>query len=474
MNTHSTLDALSNLVGADNVLTENAEVSFYTSDLFFEGVPAMAVIALGSRAELANAVKLCVEAGIAVLPRGGGLSYTAGYVQDDASLDAIVLDTRRLNQILDVNPDNMTITVESGCTWEQVSKAAAEHGLRVTMPGPTTGRYSTIGGSLSNNSMFFSSAKTGTAADAVVGLEVVTADGTLITTGSGAINNGVPFFRNNGPDLTGLFLSDAGSLGIKTAATLRLEPVPAGTAFTSVAFESFEQMIPAVQTVGRSGLATECLAVGAIGGEAGPSLHLTVEGYSQDIADAQLAALIGLMGPQGQPQEPMVPTFIHENGFGFVQSPLDPKGRLQIWTHGVFAIGQTLDAYKALRAVLDKHQTAMTEHGVDATMSFACAGIAMMVEPVLFWASKPTPLHLQGMAKVEAGQNTASDSADSLVREIRNDIRTAMDGLGAAHMQYGRFYRYADATAEKTVELLAGIKRIVDPDRKLNPGVLGI
>ena len=310
MDTELVLTNLSNLIGVEHVLTQEKELAFFSADLFIEGMPPKAVIAPRTCDELVEAVKLCNTAGLAILPRGGGLSYTAGYIQSDPNLETIVIDTRRLNKVLDVNHDNMTITVQSGCTWEQISEASAMHGLRVTMPGPTTGRYSTIGGSISNNCMFFSSAKTGTSADAVLGLQIVTADGTIITTGSGAIKKGVAFFRNNGPDLTGLFLSDAGSLGVKITATLRLEPIPKGTAFKSIAFNTFEQMIPAIQAIGRSGLASECLATGPIADGAGPMLHITVEGCTQDIADSQLTALMSLIDSNGKEEDPIIPIFI--------------------------------------------------------------------------------------------------------------------------------------------------------------------
>ncbi|MGB1875703.1 MAG: FAD-binding oxidoreductase, partial [Rhodospirillaceae bacterium] len=412
---------------------------------------------------------------------GGGLSYTAGYVQHgDDAVPAIMLDTRRLDHIIDVNPDNMTVTVEAGCTWENVMNATAEHGLRVTMFGPSTGRYSTIGGSLSNNCMFFGSAKSGTAADAVLGVDVVTADGSIVVTGSGAIENAVPYFRNNGPDLTGLFLNDAGALGVKVAATLRLEPIPAGQTAASFTFASFDALIPAIQAIGRSGLASECLGVGPAplghGVGANPTLHIVCEGWTQKIADAHLAAVIEMIGDDGTQVDPTVPTFIRGNPFSFVQSPLDAKGRMQIWTHGVFPLGGVKEAYDGFLKVLKEHADDMEALEIEATLSFACAGQAMMVEPVLYWHGRAKKIHLNGMATVEGPPpaDESADQRDAYVRKIRDAFVSMMVDLGAAHMQYGRFYPYASVTNEEAVSLLRSIKRSLDSDGLLNPGVLGL
>ncbi len=466
-------DALTDLLGADQVQTAEDVLNYFANDLFFSGSLPVAVIAPDTLEQLSQSIKLCTGSSHAVVPRGGGLSYTAGYVLDTKKINFVVLDTRRLNRIAEINPDNHTITVECGCTWEQVMEATSKHRLRVPMFGPSTGRYSTIGGSLSNNCMFFGSAKSGTSSDVVLGLEVVTADGTVIMTGSGAIEHGRPFFRNHGPDMTGLFLNDAGALGVKATATLRLEPIPAGMAFATYSFDHFNDLIEAIQAVGKTGLASECLGAGPADGEKGPSLHMVTEGWTQAIADASMAVLRDLVGSSGQSQEAVVPTFIRTNSFTFVESPIDAQGRLQIWTHGVFPYDRTQAAYETFKGVLDKHTEDMTRVDMEATISFACAGNAMMVEPVLYWTGNPTALHLTGMAdKRETVNPAGSKEADLLARRIRDAFNEGMVSLGAAHMQYGRFYPYTSVTNDRTVILLNGIKRILDPKRLLNPGVL--
>ncbi len=481
MKTEKVIARLQFLVGHDHLHADDETVSHFAQDLFFTGQNPLAVIAPASAEEVSKAVKLCTDEGIAVLPRGGGLSYTAGYVQtDDAAPPAVVVDTRRLNTVLEVSPENMTVTAEAGCTWEQVMDATSQHGLRPVMFGPSTGRFSTLGGSLSNNCMFFGSANNGTAADAALGIDVVTADGSLVRTGSGAIKNGKPFYRNNGPDLTGLFLADGGALGVKVAATLRLEKIPTGRAYASFSFASFDSLIPAIQEIGRSGLASECLGLGPapLDHQAGgaPTLHVVCEGWTQAIADEKEKALIEIVGADGTTIEPSMPTFIRENTFTFVQSSLDAAGRLQIWTHGIFAIGDTVKAYEGFMNVMKDHASEMAALEIEATLSFACAGTAMMVEPVLRWQGPASHMHRTGMGKAEKSIEASADTKkrEARVRLIREDFRTKMDALGAAHMQYGRFYKYASVTEDNTVHLLEGVKRTLDPKGLLNPGVLGL
>lgn len=477
METEKVIEALTSRLGEDKVITDDKSRSFYASDLFFSGPEPLAIVVPTTRDELCQAIKLCTALGVALLPRGGGLSYTAGYVQTDASTGgAIVLDSRQLNNIIDVNPSNMTVSVEAGCTWEQVYEATSAHGLRVPMFGPSTGRYSTVGGSLSNNCMFFGSGTAGTASDSVLGLDIVTADGTVITTGSGSIVNGMPFFRNHGPDLTGLFLNDGGALGVKAAATLKLEPIPEGLALASYSLPSFDALIPAIQAIGKSGLTAECLGVGPapLGELSGATLHVVCEGWTQEIAEAHAAAIQNLIGADATSVDPAVPSFIRGNPFAFVQSPLDAKGRLQIWTHGVFALGETRSAYEGFMAVLEDAASDMATHEIDATLSFACAGTAMMVEPVLYWHGTASDLHLSGMAQTESQGQSTSGEREALVREIRERFRSKMDDLGAAHMQYGRFYRYDTVTEKSTVDLVKGIKKLIDPGSLINPGVLGL
>ena len=176
--------------------------------------------------ELSAVVREVTGAGFAVIPRGGGMSYTKGYTPDREA--TISVDTRRLDRIVEINTEDMYVTVECGCTWKQLYEALRDKGVRTPYYGPLSGMFATVGGALSQNSLFLGSGIYNTVAESVLGLEIVTANGSVVRTGSWAHKNSNPFYRHFGPDLTGIFTADTGALGFKARATLRLVKISEG------------------------------------------------------------------------------------------------------------------------------------------------------------------------------------------------------------------------------------------------------
>ena len=134
----------------------------------------------------------------------------------------------------------MFITVEAGVTWKRIHEALAPFGLRLPFYGTFSGARATVGGGLSNGALFHGTARHGTGADGVLGLELVLADGTLLRTGQAGFG-GKPFYRTFGPDLTGLFLHDCGAFGIKVEATLRLIRSPGHSGHASFVLPDIER-----------------------------------------------------------------------------------------------------------------------------------------------------------------------------------------------------------------------------------------
>jgi FAD/FMN-containing dehydrogenase len=282
------LARLRDICGADAVASDEPSRRLAAHDIFFEA-PQLpeCVVAPRSVETLSQAVALVTHAGVAVAPRGGGMSYTGGYLPKQAY---VCVDVSRLNAVLELNTVDRYITVQAGCTWAQLREALAGTGLMTPYGGPLSGLRATVGGALSQNSMFFGAGQHGTAAESVLGLQVVLADGTLLTTGSaqfagtvtgqgGAPSNAhqdtdrnidpnlnhhaSPFARWGGPDLTGLFLGDTGALGVKAVATLRLIPVPAAQGHASYGFPSIADMVNAQVALMHAGLGSECFGIDA-------------------------------------------------------------------------------------------------------------------------------------------------------------------------------------------------------------------
>jgi len=254
----SLLGQLAEIVGPEYVLSDESSCIFYAQDVHHKAEPAAAVVRPGSASELAAAVKASVSAGFAVIPRGGGMSYSKGYVPAEAN--SIIVDLSRFDRVLEINREDRYVTVECGCTWADLYQALEGSGLRTPYWGTLSGIRATVGGGLAQNSIFWGSGQFGTAVDSVLSIEVVLADGSIVETGAAAQQHGSPFFRHYGPDLTGLFCCDAGALGFKTKATLRLikqRPERRAAAFD---FSEAPALIKAMSEIARSELASECFA----------------------------------------------------------------------------------------------------------------------------------------------------------------------------------------------------------------------
>ena len=197
--------ALRGALGAEQVLDDDTTRRYFSHDLFWSGKPPACVVVPRNVQDVATAVRLATAAGHPVVPRGGGMSYTGGYVADDES--AVLFDTRKMNRVLAIDEENRQVTVEAGCTWIALHEALAAKGLRTPYWGPLSGKRATIGGTLSQNSVFFGSVRHGSAAESVLGIDAVLANGELLRTGAASRRDGQAFVRWGGPDLTGCALA---------------------------------------------------------------------------------------------------------------------------------------------------------------------------------------------------------------------------------------------------------------------------
>ncbi|MCL4721125.1 MAG: FAD-binding oxidoreductase, partial [Gammaproteobacteria bacterium] len=125
---------LAAIVGQPHVLTGDADRSFYAMDVYNQRELPLAVVQPGTLEELQRVVRTATEQGVAIVPRGGGASYTDGYLP--AVSNSILLDTGRMNRILEINETDMYVTVEPGVTWAELWQALKARGLRTTFWGP--------------------------------------------------------------------------------------------------------------------------------------------------------------------------------------------------------------------------------------------------------------------------------------------------------------------------------------------------
>lgn len=195
-------------------------------DLLLQGVPEI-VIRPKDTNEISEILKIANEEKIAVIPRGGGDCEFGG--SKPIGNEGIVLDLKRLNNIIYLDQDNLVVTVEAGISWAKLNDYLCNFGLYTGCMGPGSGMTASIGGGISHHSVGGGGcAKYGACTNQLVSLEVVLPTGEVIETGSQANKySEFPFNRfGNGPDLAGLFCGDNGIYGVKTKISLQVFPKP--------------------------------------------------------------------------------------------------------------------------------------------------------------------------------------------------------------------------------------------------------
>ncbi|KRE68664.1 FAD-linked oxidase [Arthrobacter sp. Soil736] len=220
------------------ILTDPDELVRYSSDAsraLPQGLP-LAVLTARTTQDVAAGLRWAARNNVPVSVRGAGTGLAGGAV---AYPKGLVISLAEMDTILSIDPGNRLAEVQAGVITADIDAAAAEYGLMYA-PDPASYRQSTIGGNIATNAGGLRCVKYGVTTDSVAGLEVVLANGDIIRTGSKTRKNVV------GYDLTSLFVGSEGTLGIVTAATLRLKPRPAGKPVT------FRATFPSAAAAGRA------------------------------------------------------------------------------------------------------------------------------------------------------------------------------------------------------------------------------
>ena len=231
----SLIETLRRTVGESHVLTEG-DLSAWEQDWRrrVHG-KALAVVRPANTQEVAAVVKACAAAGAPIVPQGGNTGLAVGSTPDTSRRE-VVLSLARMNAVRALDPDNLTLTVEAGSILQNVQEAAEQAGLLFPLSLAAEGSC-TIGGNLGTNAGGTQVLRYGNTRDLCLGLEVVTPQG--------EVWDGLRGLRkdNTGYDLRDLFIGSEGTLGIITAATLKLYPRPAAQLTAWAAVSSMEQAV---------------------------------------------------------------------------------------------------------------------------------------------------------------------------------------------------------------------------------------
>lgn len=495
----------------------------FSADVYSRGATCLAIIQPRTADELATAVRSAVELGLPVYPRGAGLTYSSGYLAD--TRPGVVIDTRALNRILDLNPADMYITVEAGVTWAQIHEALRPHGLRLPCFGTFSGAAATVGAGLSSGALFFGTARYGTVADSLLGLEVALADGSLLRTGQAALTGvSKPAYRTYGPDLTGPFVHDCGLLGVKSRATFRVIRAPAETGYASFAFPGLAAAAAALSEVARAEVAEDAyvfdpgstrasfegvdlsraarallgaaraeqnalrglgsavkLALGGLRGvdHDACSLHLVLAARSAAALAEDLRACRRIAADLGGVELPdIVPRGARASLFPPLNDVLGANGDRWIAVNAKIPHSEvpTLDA--EVDSILQEFAAPLAAAGVRTKKMFiAISNHSFSYEPAFSWADEWLPVHRlypEAARLAKFSEPPPNPAARAVIELARGRLVETFARLGAASNQIGRLYPYADSLSTESRQFLAGLKTLLDPQGLLNPGVLGL
>jgi FAD/FMN-containing dehydrogenase len=511
---HTRLDYLRSAVPREALITDAAECAFYAEDVFTAGPQPVAVLRPAHIDELAAGLKAAARECLTIIPRGGGMSYTSGYVAPEAG--ALIVDMGRMTRILEINETDMTVTVEAGCSWAALYDALHPRGLRTPLWGTLSGIKASVGGGMSQNGLFWGAAR-GTMAASAISFRVVLADGSLL-------NTGTDFLRPYGPDLTGLFASDAGAFGIKAHITLPLIREADAFAYGSFAFDAPPDYCAAMSEIARSGLASESFGfdpflqaqrmkrdslssdakalVGMMRAQGGFwnglkegakvvaagrsflddakfSIHLIAEGVTQAEADERMARIGQIVVAHGgRMVDNTIPKILRANPFPPVNSMVGPDGERWVPVHGIVKHSRALPTIEAITALYEAHADEMERLSVGAGYMFlTIATTGYLIEPVFYWPDALGEIHRRSVEPAHFAKLKGfppNCAARVLVEKLRAAVIDIFQTHGGMHFQIGRTYPLKAGSDPRGWAVLEAVKAQVDPDGRMNPGALGL
>ncbi len=385
------------------------------------GVQPKLVIEPGTESELAEVLRLSNEAGLAVIPRGGGTKLGWGNAPSRADL---ILSTARLTEIIEHAWADLTVSVEAGCAIQRLQETLAQHGQRLALD-PLWPEKATVGGVLSTNDSGALRLRFGALRDLIIGATIALPDGTLASSGGKVVKNVA------GYDLPKLVTGALGTLGVIVRAVFRLHPLPRNTRSFSVSAADAEETQRFVLAVQDSKLAHTFLQ-SHFSEENPPASDILFEGTEAGLA-AQEAQLRILSAPANVSEAPT-----------------------STWT-----------AREELWSIPDPASTAI------AKISILPANMARTMKLVAHWATAHqlrwrVLLYATGVGwlRLEGG----ASSLRGALQVLRGELQGQDGSLVALHRPEKMPALDAWGTAGDALTLMKAVKQQLDPKNTLNPG----
>lgn len=454
--TTEVISEITNAIGTENVYIEDVKREPYSHDELtgkhYNKMPELVVLPTSSE-QVSAIVKIAAAHNIPVIPRGAGTAFTSASV---ALFGGIVLSTERMNKVLEIDEENMFMVVEPGATTATVQAAANEKGF-LYAGDPCSGDSSFIGGNIGTNAGGNKAVKYGTTRQQVAGLEIVTADGEIVTLGGKLKKD------SSGYNLFHLIIGSEGTLGIVTKCILRLVPLPKAQMDVLAVFPTLSEAIGVVPKVMAAGITPVCVEFmdnGSVrnceayineslpGSENGNYIIVSIEGDDEDLLEEQLG---------------IIDEICTENGASEVLMA-DPE---RIWkARKIYA-----EADRALSLVFSMEDIVVPT-----------ANIPEAVETIAALGEKYNlTIHCAGHAgdgNIHANilkQDLSDEEWEEKLPAIQKEIYTKIYSLGGKISgEHGIGYKRKALLAEYAnpveLKMMKAIKKALDPNGILNPG----
>ncbi|WP_306227393.1 FAD-binding oxidoreductase [Bosea beijingensis] len=462
------LDRMAGIVGAKNIIADADAMVPYLKEWrdLFRG-KAQGIVRPGSTAEVAELVKLAAETGTVLVPQGGNTGLVGGQIPISEGKE-VILSLQRLDKIRAVDTDGDTMIVEAGVTLKRAQDAAEAAGRLFPLSLASEGSC-TIGGNLSTNAGGTAVLAYGNARELCMGLEVVLPDG--------RIWNGLRQLRkdNTGYDLKNLFIGAEGTLGIITAAVLKLFPAPAAraTAFLAVPDPAAALELLNAAKAGAGGTLTTFELMPRIGMD---FVLRHASGTRDPLSEpSPWYVLMEVSAQQATGLDEHVETFLGEALEKGIVTDAALAGsltqRADFWK-----LREMLSEVQTYEGGSIKHDVSVPIHATPEFLARAIAAVEAMVP-----GCRPVPFgHLgDGNIHFNVSQPVGADKAGFLARwsdmnEAVHAIVAELHGSISAEHGIGRLKRDLLPGVKDPVELdlMRTIKQTLDPKGILNPGAV--
>ncbi|MDQ5896249.1 MAG: hypothetical protein QG612_335 [Pseudomonadota bacterium] len=465
LDTPKFLEQLAARIGPAQVLREG-DLSAWTLD-WRRRWPgrALAVARPGTTEEVAQVMRLCAKHRVAVVPQGGNTGLVGASVPD-ASGTQLLLSLRRLERVRALDAANLTMTVEAGCVLQAAQQAAEAEGLWLPLSLASEGSC-TIGGNLATNAGGTQVLRHGNARELCLGLEVVTP--------AGEIWDGLSGLRkdNTGYDLRHVYIGSEGTLGVITAAVMKLQPQPAATRTALAACDSLEDCV-ALLRLARSQAGDALTGFEVIGRHALSLVARHFPQIAQPLPACAWTVLLELSDSEGE-----------AHAQGLLEALL--ARALDAGMIGDAAVAQSLAQSRAMWQLRESVSAAQSAEGlnikhdiglpVSAIPGFVAGTDAALrarwpgVRPVTFGHLGDGNLHYNVQAP--EGEDPARFLAEQedAVNTLVHDAVQAHRGTISAEHGIGRLKRDELQRRKSPVALalMRSIKQALDPDGRMNP-----